>query len=56
MFGLTSGHVDLSDSLLLIAFVVFVLDVVLRFAEKEIPRLSLISVGLALLALAFYVL
>lgn len=56
MFGLTSGHADLSDTLLLVAFIIFVVEAVLYFLDTKVPRLSLVAIGLALLSLAFYVL
>lgn len=58
--GLSSGHVDLADWLFLAAFVVFVVDVLLVFlaarADAGAVRLRLVSVGFALLALAWFVL
>lgn len=52
---LSSGHADLSDWLLLVAVVLFVLDVVLTYIAAKPARLALVSLGLASLALALFV-
>jgi len=52
----SSGHVDLSDWLLLIAFIVFVIAAIVTFVEASIPKINLIAIGLALVSLAWFVL
>ena len=53
---LSSNHPDLSDWLLLIAFIVFVIAAVFQAFAAAVPaRLHLIAIGLALLTLAFFV-
>lgn len=57
LVALSSGHVDLADWLFLIAFIVFVIHVVLAALSVAIPaKLALTQIGLALLALAWLVL
>jgi hypothetical protein len=55
--GLVSGHVLLSDWLLLLAFVAFVVEAAAIVANRPaISRGILTAVGLALIALAWMVL
>lgn len=56
LVALSSGHVDLADWLFLIAFIVFVVHIVLTYVGTNIPRLALVSLGLALISMAWFVL
>lgn len=49
---IANGNFGLADWLLLIAFVVFVIDVVLVWLSSKPARLNLIALGLALISMA----
>lgn len=56
---IASGHVDLSDVLMLIAAVVFAVAAVVAYVRQAVPRdwvPSLVPIGLALVAVAWLVL
>jgi hypothetical protein len=54
---IADGHIDLADFLFLLAFIVFVIAVVLDVMVNPRPlRSILVSAGLALVALAWFVL
>lgn len=53
---LSSGHADLADWLLLVAFVVFVIAAVAATPiEPRLTRVPWLAIGLALLTLALFV-